>query len=438
LHRAKSFVTLPPIWNQGLRSSALNILRIIPHFPNYLLPNDNHIVATYNPAPETSLTDHPTMEWCRIGMILVILAIFTVGCGRDLGGTSSGWSPAAVSDDIVYVATTNGGEIKALQNNESGGAQVIWTFPSGGGQGIEGAYKTPVVRENLIYVSAIDGYLYALEKTTGTISERGWRRSVGDNQDPKSLVAGPALDPEGNVVVIGSEDGNLYAYDAKTGNVLWSFKTMDKIWSTSVIRDGLVFFGSHDQNVYALSLKDGQERWRFATGGAIVARPLLVNDTLVVGSFDKNLYGINIITGEKLWQIEGSNWFFTGAVARDGIIYAPSMDGNLYALNEYGNLLWKYQIGSPIVSTPTFVPRGIVVAGKDGRISLLDDSQSNIGPARELSSLLIRDTELKSPLVAQGHSVFVGAQDSTIRRIDVKNSQVQVWCFDSTKNKPCN
>ena len=425
---------MSPARKQGLRSRTLDFMTVI--FPSILLPtsNDSHPVPNSYLAPGPAPTSSTALKWGLLGLTSLVLVILLAGCGRGLGGSSSGWSPAAVSEEVVYVGTKQG-EVKALLDNGSGGAQIKWTFPSGGGERIDGVYNTPVVGEDLIYVSAVNGNLYALDKATGVV---GWRRPVGDNQDPEDLVGGPAVDPERNMVVVGSEDGNLYAYDAKTGDLLWPFETGDKIWSTPVIRDGVVYFGSQDHNVYALSLEDGQERWRFSTGGAVIARPLLLNDTVVIGSFDKKLYGIDVATGDELWQIEGKNWFFTGAVARDGIIYAPSMDGNVYALDEAGNLLWKYQMGSAIVSTPALVSRGLVVAGENGRISLLDDSPGDIGPEREVSSLLIRDTEVKSPLVAQGDSVFVGAQDSTVRRIEVKGSQVQVWCFDTKKDGQCN
>lgn len=386
------------------------------------------------------------MKWGLLCLSSVLLAILLAGCARGLGGSSSGWSPAVASEGMVYVGTKQG-EVKALEDRGPEGVQVKWTYPPAGGEGLQGVFNTPVVGKNLLYVSGVDGYLYAMDKETGLISGgAGWRRATSAVQDSKGerdlnpQTGGPALDPVLNVVVVGSSDGNLYAFDSESGDPLpWSpFSTGDKIWSTPVIHDGVAYFGSHDQYVYAVSLKDGEQLWRFPTGGAVVARPLLFEDTVVIGSFDKKLYGIDADSGKELWQISGKNWFWAGAVANEGTIFAPSMDGNVYALNGDGNLLWKHQIGSAIVSTPALLPRGLVVVGKEGKLSLLDPNPGAIGPAREISFLFIRDTEIKAPLFALEDSVFVGAQDNTLRRLDVKGTQVlQIWCFHA-KDTQCN
>ena len=120
-------------------------------------------------------------------------------------------------------------------------------------------------------------------------------------------------------------------------------------------------------------------------------------------------------------------------------IFAPSMDGNVYALDSLGNLLWKHNAskGSAIVSTPVVLTKGLVVAAENGRISLLNTSPADMGPQRVISTLALRDTEVRAPLSTTGESVFVGAQDSTVRRIQMKASQIQMWCFHTEENGPC-
>jgi outer membrane protein assembly factor BamB len=375
-------------------------------------------------------------RWGFLGRGAILFTVLLTGCTPTLGASSTGWSPVVASGEVVYVATRQE-QVKALVDQGLGDVRLKWT--SGAGDRLSGVYQTPAVGRDLVYIGAANGNLYALDKGTGAIGETGWRRPVGRGPALKPLTGGPALDPEQQVVAIGSEDGNLYAFNAKTGDPLpWSpFRTGAKIWSTPVIRDGVIYFGSHDRHVYAVSLKDGQQLWRFRTGGAVVARPLLFRDIVVIGAFDKKLYGINTRDGSLRWQrpVEAQNWFWAGAVAGDQVIFAPSMDGNVYALDGAGNLLWKHAIGSSIVSTPVLMRRGLVVAGKNGKVSLLDPSAADLGPNRELSALILR-AEVKAPLFAVGDSVFVGAQDGTVRRIEVKGTQIQkAWCFDTKTKK---
>ena len=98
--------------------------------------------------------------------------------------------------------------------------------------------------------------------------------------------------------------------------------------------------------------------------------------------------------------------------------------------------MWKHQVGSPIVSTPVMLPDGLVVAGKEGTITVLDPTTQDIGLSRVLYSPTLRDADIMTPIFANGSSVFVSASDSTVTRVDVV-SQKQIWCFH-TEEPVCN
>ncbi len=360
------------------------------------------------PAPLRDTRGRPVI----FALCAVLLILATAGCARSLGGDIKGWSPATGSKGLVYVGTKQG-EVLALADNGFG--DVSLKFASA--EFIPAIHNSFVIGESLVFASSTAddeaGFLYALEKEGLQLGERGWREPVGPGPEPEPVIAGPALwNPPGGdrqIVLVASEDGSLYAYDASPqdlvdqfrGRLLWSFATGDKIWSTPVIREGTAYFGSHDNNVYAVYLDEGRdtrEKWRFATGGTVASRPLLFRDMVIVGSFDKKLYALNADDGTLRWTFEGDNWFWAGAVADEKTIFAPSMDGNIYALDAGGNLRWKHQMGSAIVSTPVLTTRGLVVAGKNGKVSLLDTDPAPFGQSQEISSFRLRDTEVKAPL----------------------------------------
>ena len=452
------------------------------------------------------------------GLCAMLLIVAAAGCAGNLGGDIRGWSPATASEGLVYVGTKQG-EVLALSDNGFGDVSLKYTSM----EFIPGIHNNFVIGESLVFASSTaddeDGFLYALEKEGLQLGDKGWRIQVGPELNP--LIAGPALwiSPGGDrqVVLVGSEDGSLYAYDANprdpagqlTDPLLWSFATGGEIWSTPVIREGTAYFGSHDQNVYAVYLDEGREtreKWRFATGGTVASRPLLFRDMVIVGSFDKKLYALSADDGTLRWTFEGDNWFWAGAVADENTIFAPSMDGNVYALDAGGNLMWKHQMGSSIVSTPVLTTGGLVVAGKNGKISLLDMDPAPLAQSQQISFFALRDTEVKAPLsmwvtpnpsteeqwrlllqmigggqltedprfatatarqqnqqqldeqinrwlatqdqdtigrrlsgagIPLEESVFVGAQNSTVWRFDVKGAQLRrVWCFH-TKDVQC-
>ena len=336
---------------------------------------------------------------------------------------SSGWNALTVGDGVVYVGTKDG-RVQALTDRGDGVFPPKWSYPPSpdGSDSLRGVYSTPLLASGLLFVAAENGYLYALDPENGSVSERGWRRPLGQDDNLAPLVAGPAYEPINRLVLIGSEDGNLYNYDAETGEPVWKpFETGDKIWSTPAVGnlDGIpaIYFGSHDNHVYAVSAADGTELWSFETGGVVAGQPLLLDRMVIAGSFDKKLYALDAFDGTKLWEFEGGNWFWAGAISNGNMIFAPNMDGRIYALDRSGILQWEFDAGGEIVSSPVLVPKGLIVANREGDLILLDIA-SNAGQ-REVHRLTLGDAEVKAPLRAAGNSVYVGSDDGSARRIEV-------------------
>lgn len=373
-------------------------------------------------------------NWRLLTFSALILLPLLAACSQDLNPQESGWNPPVSKDGVVYIGTKQG-EVKALIDNGFEGVRESWSFgPPQVQDDLGGVYNTPLVVGNLVYVSAQDGYVYALEKETGTLGEGGWRRPQGQPANLAPLIAGPAYDPENDLILAPSEDGRLYAYTAKSGDQAWNpFSTGASIWSTPTVDNGIGYFGSHDHKIYAVTLSDGKELWQYETGGVVAGKPLVFDGKVIVGSFDKSLYALSLRDGSMQWTFEGENWFWAGAVTDGKTVFAPNMDGNIYALDRNGNLLWQHNVDSSIVSPPVLVPRGLVVAAKDGRLILLDTGAAELGLQRELSNLTLGDAEVKAPLVAVGDSVYVGSQDSAVRRVEIKGGQVVMWCRHTEK-----
>ena len=117
----------------------------------------------------------------------------------------------------------------------------------------------------------------------------------------------------------------------------------NRVWSTPVAEDGVVYFGSLDHNVYALDVDDGKEKWRFFAGGGVTARPLLHDGRVYIGSFTSVFYALDAETGAVVWRFDGADsWFWGGAAVGGDLVFAPSLDGNVYALDRgSGELAWS-------------------------------------------------------------------------------------------------
>ncbi|MDE2785620.1 MAG: PQQ-binding-like beta-propeller repeat protein [Chloroflexota bacterium] len=380
--------------------------------------------------------------------MLAFLCLAVTACGRDLGASTKGWGSVAAANGIVY-ATTLTGQIYALDDFGTEGVSTRWTSALGNENGFGGAYGSPAVGR-YVYVSGIDGFLYAFDGSGGAGAVQvAWRQPQFEAEDMPPVVGGPGLDEAGGIIAVGSEDGGLYAYNALTGESLrWSpFRTDGKVWSTPVLRNGVAYFGSQDGSVYAVSLETGSLVWRYDTGGAVVATPLVHKNLLIVGSFDRQLYALGLNDGQPRWQVEAENWWWATPVSSGRAIYAASMDGNVYAVDDNGVLLWKYDMGAPIVADPVLLERGIVVASREGRVVLLRASASGQQTPQEIASYSIRDGEIKAPLVKSGtiglggateqEVVYVGTDDGKVRRLQVLSGFMPHWCYDTDNNTQC-
>ena len=276
---------------------------------------------------------------------------------------------------------------------------------------------------------------------TGEFEEgAGWRVRIGSGIPQPSLVSGPALDSEGRVVVVGSEDGNVYAFDAVTGEEKWKLPnpTGGKVWSTPLVHDQTVYFGSHGQaRIRRLPGERKPEMGYPHRRSDLGAPPVLPKpgDRRVLR---QETVCPRVDFGPPAMGCDRGQLVLGRTVTDGSSIFAPSMDGNVYAIDRDGNLLWKHDMGSPIVSRPVLVSQGLMVAGKDGKISLLDTDVSVAAGQREVAFTNIHgDAEVTAPLFAVGNSVFVGSQDSTVTRIEVRTNQAGQasvrthWCLDT-------
>ena len=93
-------------------------------------------------------------------------------------------------------------------------------------------------------------------------------------------------------MVIGNNNGIVFAITCSTGVLAWAFNTTSAIWvSAAVGADNTVYIGSTDHKVYAVSGSTGTLMWSFTTANAVVSSPSITSDgALLVGSNDKHIY----------------------------------------------------------------------------------------------------------------------------------------------------
>ena len=69
------------------------------------------------------------------------------------------------------------------------------------------------------------------------------------------------------------------------------------IRSSPAAWDALLFFGSGDGYLYGLEARSGELLWRYRTGSAIVAGPTVADGMLLVGSTDRRVHAFTLQPG---------------------------------------------------------------------------------------------------------------------------------------------
>jgi outer membrane protein assembly factor BamB len=288
------------------------------------------------------------------------------------------------------------------------------------GLGLQWSYSTlyyqdssMAIADGVVYVGPKDSYVYALNARTGDLLWSYLTYSA-------SGLSSPAV--ASGVVYVGDFLYAVYALNARTGSLLWAYLTGTSVMSSPAVANGVVYVGSRDYNVYALNARTGDKLWSYPTGSWVDSSPAVANGVVYVGSFDKNVYALNARTGAKLWSYATGGSVESSPVVANGTVYVGSDDNNLYALNaRTGTKLWNYATGNAVVSSPA-VANGIVYVGsEDYNLYALN------GSTGALLWTYSKGIFFSSPAVANG-VVYVGSLDGNVYALNARTG-TKLWRY---------
>ncbi len=293
-------------------------------------------------------------------------------------------SPLVVGD-VVYVGSTDG-SLYAV--NRADGTQQ-WKYDTRGP-----VSSSPAFHNGVVYVGSLDGLVHAVDASTGKsrwmFATRGERRFTAPGihgaiprtermPDPFDVFLSSPMIANG-LVFIGSGDQHVYALDAATGALRWSFATGDVVHASPAFADGLVYIGSWDRNVYALDAATGRERWRYTTGNDTViynqigiASSAAISDGLVfVGGRDGRFHVVDARTGTAKWVHDNNGgWTIASPAVKNGVVYFPTSDGTRFKALDAGTGAVKFDLQNKAVSfsSPAIAGEVVFYGTSDGYLN---------------------------------------------------------------------
>ena len=283
--------------------------------------------------------------------------------------------------------------------------------------------SSATVRDGKVYLGNKDGKLFCLELATG--------KKVWESSAPKGSFEG-APGFAGDLVIAGSTDSTIYAWNAQTGLPVWKFETDGEVhaavnvWTDPASKEQRVFVGSYDYKLYCLTAKDGKKVWDAETGYYINGGSAILDGRIVFGGCDAVLHVHDALTGKEIKQVEVGSYIGNNVALADGVAYVSHYGNHVgaYSLTD-GKKLWEYgERDFEYYSAPAVFEKTIVVGGRDKRLHGIERATG-----KGLWEFRARDRIDSSPVICAGKAAIVGSDDGHIYLIDIADGK-ELWNYE--------
>ncbi|HMK26157.1 MAG TPA: PQQ-binding-like beta-propeller repeat protein [Chitinophagaceae bacterium] len=278
-------------------------------------------------------------------------------------------------------------------------------------------YVIDVKYKNTVFISSLNGTMYALDGNTGA---EIWKLANGQFHSGSPAVK------NGSVYICGLD--GLYSLDARTGLQNWKFPVSTVFPLTflpgPVTDNNTVYFDGWDGFVYAINSSNGTLKWKTQSTGlkAFSSNVTLNNNLLYTGCLDSSLYALSVSTGAISWKFKTGDAIYQNPLVVNGNVFTTGLNGNQYLLNgTTGTIIWSIP-GDFNVSSPTYA-NGLIYTGGGVRAFGYDIATGTRLWLMNNSPVFY--TERSSPVILNG-KFYAGSNNGNVYGYTISNS-VQIW-----------
>ncbi len=243
-------------------------------------------------------------------------------------------------------------------------------------------WTSPVVADNIVYSTTLDGFLRAYDPFTGDVI---WEQAFGDSFYYTGTVTVDLRnpdDPSDNVVyatfygtnggVIGSCPNNppffgscgyVFAINAADGSILWKVGPDDNGLNVNA-RVAMAYAGGHvigsawndfnNGQVFALDSLSGQLLWLFNASGLPFGGAAIGGGNVYQGTTGGSMYALDEQSGSVVWSVQLDNTITSVPLVAQGIVFVGTYSGTMYALDaNTGSTIWSTGGFTPLIDVST-------------------------------------------------------------------------------------
>lgn len=269
---------------------------------------------------------------------------------------------------------------------------VAWKFQVNA-RGHKNLWSAPALHDGKVFFGSYDGNVYCLDAETGS---EIWRFIGAD-----WIGSSPALAPELGLLFIGLEfavegkRGSIVALNLNNGEKVWEHPTKRYTHASPAYwpERQLVACGSNDNEMFLFDARTGAMRWRFETRsegdekGSIRHAPAFDSSRghLITGCANGRIYIIDVATGKEVWSVQTDNTIYTVPLVVGDRAYIGSTDKYLYVLDlERRVVKKKIYAGSKIFGPPRLLAGRIYFGACNGMVYELDPATVEVTGTHQL------------------------------------------------------
>lgn len=213
-----------------------------------------------------------------------------------------------------------------------------------------------------LLVHADDGFLYRLDEAGQVI----WRVAVEAREVPRGAyeLYSPPPVLVGDTIYVGARTRGVVAFDLD-GTERWRQALPGAVLRAAAPAGDLLIVGSLDGRVYALDRANGAVRWTFDTGAAVTSEPQVADGYVLIGSRSYDFFALGLDDGAPRWRnYLWFSWIESSAAVADGMLYLGSSDAqSVRAMSvDSGELHWSFQTAGAPWARPALSPRSVIAA----------------------------------------------------------------------------
>ncbi len=270
--------------------------------------------------------------------------------------------------------------------------------------------------DELVLVGSQEGDVFALEQSSGAIR---WQQTLN------AEILSPPQSADG-IVVVRTADGQVTGLDTSDGGVLWRYKREVPLLSlrgsgAPVIADGQVITGYANGRLVSISLYDGSEQWekRIAVPRGrselerlvdIDAVPVVRDGRVYVVAHNGRVASLSLYDGVAIWGKKMSSRTGLDAVP-DEAVFVSDVDDVVWGLEDVsGETLWQQtRLSHRAITAPAVLSETVLVGDLEGYVHWMSRYDGHFVSRKQISKHAIRS----KPLV-NGDLVYITSSDGRI------------------------